>query len=421
MNQASLSDKIRLKKARIGVIGLGYVGLPLATLLAQKGFKVTGFLRSQKKVEEFASLKTLIDTVDRRLFKKVIQQKKLVPAVLSPSTLAGQDIVIICVPTPITHDKKPDLSAMKSVASVLRRLDLSGKLVINESTVAPGTTKELFGNLTRQGFLACSPERVDPGNREKSIETISKLVGGRDKKSTRLAANLYRQIIKEVVTVSSMEVAEMAKMLENTYRAVNIALANEFALLCEKVGIDILEVIQAASTKWSYQAHFPGIGVGGHCIPVDPYYLVDLANKVKSSMTVVPAALRRNNDMAHVVFEKVKSVYKRGMTIVVYGLTYKRGVDDTRESPVIAFCELLKSASIPFTVYDPIVGKDFDSLGLTRAKRIYADIFVVGTDHPQIEKDQKDFVSSKTIVIDGRNAITAKIGSRVIGVGRAIQ
>ena len=213
----------------------------------------------------------------------------------------------------------------------------------------------------------------------------------------------------------------MAKMLENTYRAVNIGLINEVALLCETLGIDILEVIAAASTKWSFQPHFPGIGVGGHCIPVDPYYLVDLASRKNSPMTVVPAALSRNSNMPRSLFAKLKDVYKKGMKIVVYGLSYKKNIADIRESPVVEFCKLLSAASIPFSVYDPhLKSERITALGFTVAVPQAVDIFVVGTDHSNLKSDHKIFVTNKTVVIDGRNAFVKPVGKMVIGVGRSL-
>mgnify|MGYP001595234757 CR=1 FL=1 len=419
MDHSRLLEKIRSKKARIGVIGLGYVGLPLAILAAKQGFYVTGFGRSKENVDKLLRGETRVDTTDKEILKNVLASKKFKPQQLSVKELQNQDIIIICVPTPITRAKSPDLTAIKHVAGELSKAKLTNQLIINESTVAPGTTRELFDGLS--DYLACSPERIDPGNHDKNVANIAKIVGGKDSHSLALAQLFYKQILSaNVVSVPDLETAEMAKMLENTYRAVNIALINEVALLCEKLGIDVLEVIRAASTKWSFQAHFPGIGVGGHCIPVDPYYLVDLSQKKKISMTVVASALQRNSDMPRALFEKVKAVYKKGMSLVVYGITYKKDVADLRESPVLVFCEHLTNASIPFGVFDPLVDKlHLQSLGLNVAKSEHADIFVVGTDHSQLVHDQKIFISSKTIVIDGRNAFAAKTGSRVIGVGRA--
>ena len=418
MNFPTLSEKIKNKNARVGIIGMGYVGLPLAILAASKGYAVTGLVRTTTKAQQLQKGSSSVDTIDKSELLEVLSNKKLIPTVLSSKELKNQDIIIICVPTPITHAKKPDLTSMKSVAKELGKANLTDCLVINESSVAPGTTRELFDNIST--FLACSPERVDPGNHDKNVANIAKIVGGIDSQSLVLAQRFYKQILSaNIVGVSNLETAEMAKMLENTYRAVNISLINEIALLCERIGIDVLEVIRAASTKWSFQAHYPGIGVGGHCIPVDPYYLLELAKINNTPMTVTRAALERNNDMPQSLYEKLRRVYKKGMSIVVYGITYKKDIADLRESPVLEFCSILEHNSIPFDVYDPLLSKSqISALGLRVAKYAHVDIFVVGTDHSQLDNDQKFFISKSTIVIDGRNAFIKKVGLRVIGVGR---
>lgn len=397
----SLLAKINSKKAKIGVIGMGYVGLPLALLLAKKGFSVTGFVRNEKRKRDF-----------NKVFKGV-------EAITSPA-LAKQDIIIICVPTPIDKNKNPDLTDLTEVANQLSKINITGKLLINESTVAPFMTRKLFTRFSGKYFLTCSPERIDPGNRDKTTEYIPKVIGGIDKASLELGIALYKTILKgEIVPVASLETAEMAKMLENTYRTVNIALINEFAKLAENCEIDILEVIKAAKTKWSFQAHYPGIGVGGHCIPVDPYYVVALAKDRGVSLPVTQTALSENEEMPRFVAEKISKNYKSGMKVLVYGITYKKDVADLRESPVLVFCEYLKKKKIEFTVYDPLINRgEIRKQNLIPGILKFTDILVVGTDHSTLQDDYKKVVGENTIVIDGRNFFKKKVGKKVLGVGR---
>lgn len=417
----SLLKKIKTKQAKIGVIGLGYVGLPLAILFAKKGFLTTGFVRSKEKQAMLSSAKSYIkdDDIIRDL-SKVLKKKKFIVKITNSSDLQKQEILVVCVPTPVTQNKKPDLADFLNVAKQFSAVDLIGKLIINESTVAPYTTRKMLGNFKSQYFLACSPERVDPGNKNKTTRNIPKVVGGISNESLKLAQELYKRVLNaEIVEVSSLESAEMAKMLENTYRAVNIALINEFAKLAEKLNIDILEVINAAKTKWTFQAHYPSIGVGGHCIPVDPYYILELAEKMNVSMKVVLDSLLENEYMPNYVLEKLLSVYKKGKKVLVYGLTYKKDVGDVRESPVILFCKLLKEKKIPFSVYDPFVSKsDIQKWGLSFGELEKSDILVVGTAHSALANDYKKIIEEYTIVIDGQNFFGKKVGKIVIGLGR---
>lgn len=417
-----LFKKIKEKKAKIGVIGLGYVGLPLAILFAKQGFLVTGFVRNKKRAWDLNQGKNhLSEPIDKGL-KEVINQKKLVVTTIESSSLQNQDLFIICVPTPVDENKKPDLSALRSVAKKLATINLSGKLVINESTVTPFTTREVFGSFKGHYFLVCSPERIDPGNKKKTTQNIPKVVGGKDKESLVLAKNLYQQILTEkIVEVSSLEAAEMVKMLENTYRAVNIALINEFAKLTEACGLDILEIIEAAKSKWSFQAHYPSIGVGGHCIPVDPYYILDFGEKKGMQMKVVRDGLLENEEMPYFVAEKVKKIYRDGMKVLVYGLTYKKDVNDLRESPVVTLCNLLKNQGIDFRAYDPLLDSEkIKELGFKPGFLKRVDLFIVGTDHNQLKKDYLKAVGSNSIIIDGRNFFISKKGKATYGVGRVL-
>lgn len=415
-NQEKLLKKIKEKKIRVAVIGLGYVGLPLAILLAKKRFNVNGYTKTEKEA-------TLIRGGFSRIgmdkeFKKVLQTGRLQVHSIKTKKLQDDEVYIICVPTPIDKNKKPDLSILKQIAKKLSKINLEGKLIINESTVAPFTTRKIFGSLGKNYFLVCSPERIDPGS-NKTLENIPKLIAGINSDSLSLAVSLYKQILKnKLVIVKNMEVVEMSKMLENTYRAVNIALVNEFAKLADKIDINILDVISAAKTKWSFQAHYPGIGVGGHCIPVDPHYILELARAKRVNMQITTDGLAENESMPEYFGQKIIDNYKKGMKILIYGLTYKKDITDLRESPVIALCQFLKKRKIPFTVYDPLLDeKHIKKLGFRIGKKRQVGIFVVGTDHKTLALDYQLMVNDRTIVIDGKNYFKNKVGKKVLGVG----
>ncbi len=420
-NHTHLLRKIQQKKAKIAIIGLGYVGLPLAILFVRKEFSVFGYSRTEEKVKLLTAGTSGLIGFDNEL-KRVIRLKKFSVDIITSKKLQDNDIFIVCVPTPITKEKKPDLSSLKNVAKQLSKINLENKLIINESTVAPFTTKNIFGTLKGNYFLACSPERIDPGS-NKSVENITKVIGGRDSKSLELGLALYLHVLKkDLIAVKSMEIAEMSKMLENAYRAVNIGLVNEFARLADAINIDILDVISVAKTKWNFYPHYPGIGVGGHCIPVDPYYVLTLASKKGIDMKIVKTGLKENEYMPKYVAEKVLKNYKKGMHVLVYGLTYKKNVSDLRESPVIDFCRILKQKNVNFTVFDPLLSKkDIQRLGFNLGKLEAVDIFIVGTDHKNLTSDSKLAIKNNTIIIDGRNFFNDRVGKKVLGVGRLVK
>ncbi len=424
MSTYNLLSRIQTKRARIGVIGLGYVGLPLALAFAKVGFSVTGFLRNPQKLRQLTlGDNYLHDPTIQKELDQVRDDGTFHVSLMDAPLIQTMDVVVICVPTPVDDTHKPDLGAMRSVAKFLKRLQLGGKLIINESTVAPGTTQKILGGLSSHTYyLACSPERIDPGNVTKTVQKIPKVVGGKDAKSGQLTAALYKTILEyPVVCVSNLETAEMVKILENTSRAVNIGLINEVARLSDAMGLDILEVIEAAKTKWSFSPHYPGIGVGGHCIPVDPYYLLEYARQKDVLMPLVSNGLKENEMMVHYVAKKFLSYYKKGMRVVVYGMTYKKDVKDIRESPVVRFCNILQKHKVAFFVYDPLLTKeDIETFGYQQGKKESVDIFVVGTDHSTIFADYPVFIGKQTIVIDGRNYFRKKVGKKVIGVGRTL-
>ena len=415
---------IKNKKVKIGIVGMGYVGLPLALLFAQNGFVVTGFVRTSKKANFLQSGRHLLsDKGITENLKRAIKNKKFTARATNTLDLQKQDVIIICVPTPVNEKKEPDITDLKNVAKELEKIDIKGKLVINESTVAPFTTRNTFFHIGKNFYLATSPERVDPGNEKHTTENISKVVGAIDKKSLFLAKTLYKQILKgKVISVGNLEEAEMAKILENTYRAVNIALINDFAKLAEKCNIDILNVIKAAKTKWSFQAHYPSIGVGGHCIPVDPYYLIELAKTKGLSMNLINDSLLVNEEMPEFVAGKVVKHYKKGMTVLVYGLTYKKNINDLRESPAMNFCKILGNKKIPFKVYDPYIKQDeIKKMGFDWGPVQRVEMLIVATDHDQLKEDSKVLIGEDTVVIDGRNYFKDKKGKLLLGVGRIMK
>src|SRR5262252_4552440 len=343
---ATLLTLIREKKARVGIIGLGYVGLPLAVEFARAGFDVTGFDVDAAKVSDINAGRSYIPDVPQHELAEVVAMRQL----------EDMDVADICVPTPLRKTKDPDLSyvvqALEGVAAALK----VGQLVILESTTYPGTTDEVALPMLEAGglkadidfFLAFSPERVDPGNPTHLTRNIPKIVGGHGQSSSRAATELYSQIVSTVVPVTSTRVAEMVKPLENTFRAVNIGLVNEIAQMCHKLDIDVWEVIEAAKTKpFGFMPFYPGPGLGGHCIPIDPYYLSWKARQSGFECRFIELAGHDNGAMPHFVVDKIGDALNRhrksinGSTVLVLGIAYKRDIDDMRESPALDVIELL--------------------------------------------------------------------------------
>jgi len=417
----------------IAVVGLGYVGLPLAVLAAEAGFTVFGIDKDRQKIGMLKKQTNyLADASLTGALRQAIRKKKLTP-ILQFKALKQCDAIFICLPTPVDAQLQPDISLLKNATEKIGIYLQKGAVVINESTVAIGTTREIIGRVLekksglkmgRDFSLVCSPERVDPGTRNKT-ENIAKLIGGIDQQSSQKAYQIYKRFIKApLITVESPEVAEGAKMLENSYRALNIALVNEFARLCEKINLDVLEVIKAASTKWSFQAHWPSLGTGGHCIPIDPYYLTGLASQYGLTMPALSAALETNREMPQWFTQKIISNYHPGNKVLLYGLAYKKNIKDLRESPALTVALALKKKNIPFQVYDPFYSKiEIKKLGFKPAPKaglLAYDLVVVATDHDILQKDSKKLISKNTIVIDGKNYFQKKVGKKVIGVGRSL-
>src|SRR5438309_4968673 len=367
-----LADKISSKNATVCVIGLGYVGVPLAVASAQAGFSVLGVDVDENKVEQISRGVCYVeDKYSEELLPSLVSSGKIKAFTKISEAVPRSDIAIICVPTPLKKNGHPDLSFLKSVAKSLSGQLTDYKLIVVESTSYPGTTREVFRPLLERGgknagkdfALVYSPERIDYGNASFGVRSIPKVVGGVDEESTRLGAAFYTAILQEkVVTVSGPSVAEATKMLENVFRYVNIALVNELAVLHEIWGVDFIEAIDAAATKpFGFMAHYPGPGVGGHCIPKDPFYLVYKAKKAGFPLRMVSPAEVLNNGMPKHTVDRLLGVLRkvkknpRSVNVAVWGLSYKGGVKDTRRSPSVALLKIFRRVGFKVVVYDPVV------------------------------------------------------------------
>ena len=419
----TLLNLIQSRQARVGVIGLGYVGLPLAVEFARAGFDVTGFDVDASKVAEINAGRSYIPDVPQHELEEAVKAGRL-RATTDPRRLEDMDVADICVPTPLRKTKDPDLSyvvqALEGVAAALK----PGQLVILESTTYPGTTDEVALPMLEAGglkadrdfFLAFSPERVDPGNPTYLTRNIPKIVGGYGPSSTRAAAALYAQIVSTVVPVTSTRVAEMVKLLENTFRAVNIGLVNEIAQMCHKLDIDVWEVIEAAKTKpFGFMPFYPGPGLGGHCIPIDPFYLSWKARQNGFECRFIELAGYVNASMPEFVVERVADALNNvrkpinGSRVHLYGMAYKKDVSDIRESPALDILELLARRGALVTYSDPYVpavkhgAQTLQAMPAADALRRPPDCMVICTDHSSFE--WQPVVESGVPVVDTRNAL----------------
>jgi UDP-N-acetyl-D-glucosamine dehydrogenase len=416
----SLEPLIRSKKAVVGVIGLGYVGLPLVRLFSLKGFRVLGFDIDPAKIEKLKRGESYIKSISNELLKKMSRRFE---ATDDFKRLKEADAIIICVPTPLHEDSRPDLSFIESTARTIGQNLRAGQLVILESTTYPGTTREIMKpELDKAGvdyLLAFSPEREDPGNKQFTNADIPKVVGGIDERSRKAASALYGSAVVQVVEVSSPEVAESAKLLENIYRCVNIALVNELKMCFERMGIDIWEVIRAASTKpFGFQPFYPGPGLGGHCIPLDPFYLSWRAKEFQFATRFIELAGQLNVQMPYYVLGRLEDAFRKfnrsiaGSTILVLGLAYKKDIDDTRESPSFKVIELLESKGATVRAHDPFLPKipttrhykhlKAKTVELTGKTLKEMDAVVIVTDHSTY--DYGWIVKNSSLVVDTRNA-----------------
>ncbi|QDT51359.1 UDP-N-acetyl-D-glucosamine 6-dehydrogenase [Symmachiella dynata] len=429
-----LDQAIADKTAKIGIVGLGYVGLPLIRAFIASGFDTMGFDVDQRKVDLLKAGKTYIDHIKPEWIQEWTASGKFEPTA-DMARLAEADTLLICVPTPLSDSRDPDLSYVEGTAKQIAAVLRPGQLVILESTTYPGTTRDvLLPILSASGleagkdfYLAYSPEREDPGNLDFSADGIPKVVGGIDETSSRLAKLLYDSAIVNTVPVSSPEVAEACKILENTYRAVNIALVNELKMLLDRMDIDVWEVIDAAKTKpFGFQAFYPGPGLGGHCIPIDPFYLSWVARKEGMQTRFIELAGEVNTHMPQYVIDRLALALNehgkpiKGSKICVLGVAYKKDVDDPRESPSFVLMDLLRERGAVLSYSDPHVPKlpqmrhhdvpDLSSEELTPEFLASQDCLLISTDHTRF--DYEAIVRHGQLIVDTRNSTKNVVDGR---------
>ena len=431
--------------SKVTIVGLGYVGLPLACLCAEKGHKVYGLDVDKNRVDSVNRNENPIE--DEYVANKLKSLKNKINATTKPDEcVPNSDVVIVCVPTPVDHNNAPDLTAVMSAASTISKFIKQGTLIVIESTIYPGTIEEVvLPILQKQKFdvrkndvlVAHCPERIDPGNgwwhnKKWTIEVLPRVVGGVTKEATQKAAEFYRSILNaEVLELSSVKAAEATKIMENTFRDVNIAFVNEMAQSFDKAGIDILEVIRGASTKpFAFMPHYPGAGVGGHCISVDPYYLIEKAKQLGFNHRFLILAREINNGMPHYTVELLENELKKlkkaikGSKVGVLGLAYKGNVDDVRESPAHEAINVLKTKGADVFVFDPHVPKESNVKDLDELLN-KSDYIILVTDHKEFKSMDLEKLKKHKIhvVIDGRNCLDKEkiksMGIAYHGIGRS--
>ena len=422
----SLQEAIARKTATVGVVGLGYVGLPLIRAFVDAGYRTMGFDVDASKVDRLLAGESYIGHIASDWIARCVEEKTFSPTA-DMSRLAEADAILICVPTPLTDSRDPDLSYVESTARTIAATLRPGQLVVLESTTYPGTTRDVLLPLLEASglavgkdfFVAYSPEREDPGNPQYTVDSIPKVVGGIDPTSQQLACELYESVVTRVVPVSTCEVAEACKIVENTYRSVNIAMVNELKTLFDRIGIDVWEVIDAAKTKpFGFQAFYPGPGLGGHCIPIDPFYLSWVARKHGMPTRFIELAGEINTRMPQYVVQKVTEALNaagqpvKGSKICILGVAYKKDVDDPRESPSFELMKLLQARGAELSYSDPHVPvlpsmRHYDlprltSVDLSPQVLAEQDCVLIATDHTAFDYDA--IVRHARLVVDTRNA-----------------
>ncbi len=426
----ALLEKIENRSAKVGVIGLGYVGLPLAVEFAHAGFEVLGYDVSERVVKLINGGGSHIKDVPAGTVAECVRSGKL-KATTDAARLGDLDAISIAVPTPLAKTRDPDMSFVLAATETVARSARAGQLIVLESTTYPGTTRELLQPaLESRGlvvgndvFLAFSPERVDPGNERWTTKNTPKVVGGVTRNCTDVATALYEACIDQVVPVSSPEAAELTKLLENTFRSVNIGLVNEMAIVCDKLGVNVWEVIDAAATKpFGFMRFTPGPGIGGHCIPLDPHYLAWKMRTLNYKTRFIDLASEINSEMPDYVVKKVAAALNddrksvRGSRVLVLGIAYKKDIDDMRESPALDVIRLLEEQGAEVSYHDPFVAKfvedghSMESVPLTDDVLTKSDAVVVVTDHSSV--DYQRVVDRASVVVDTRNATSRTKGSR---------
>jgi UDP-N-acetyl-D-glucosamine dehydrogenase len=425
-----LREKIESKRALVGVVGLGYVGLPLAVAFANVGFRITGIDRSKSKVATINAGKSDVEDVASSAVAALVDSKN-VTATNTYTAIQKLDVVVICVPTPLSKTKDPDVSYILSAVNGIKKHLRHGHLIILESTTYPGTTEELILPILeatglkagQDFFLAFSPERIDPGNKTYGVKNTPKVVGGITDKCTQTAKLFYEQTISEVIDVSSSQSAEVVKLLENTFRSVNIGLVNEVALMCDRLGIDVWEVIDAAATKpFGYMPFYPGPGLGGHCIPIDPHYLSWKLRTLNYRARFIELAGDINANMPDYVIRKVNDALNwnhksiNGSRILILGVAYKRDISDVRESPALDVIKLLQEKGAHIQYNDPRVPKIsldkgyLSSVGLDVKLLHQMDCVVIITDHS--DYDYQWIADNVQCLVDTRNATKGVLNNK---------
>ena len=428
VKEPTLLERIVAKNAVVGICGLGYVGLPLALTFGEKGFAVIGFDIDQRKIDAIGKGQSYIKHIAAERISKATRAEKPFAATMDFRRAAQADALILCVPTPLNANREPDMTYIENTARAIGPYVRPGQLVVLESSTYPGTTEEVVKPIIEQlsglragidFFLAFSPEREDPGNPHFHTASIPKVVGGYTSQCTELACALYASAITKVVPVKGTREAELTKLLENIFRCVNIALVNEMKLLCERMNIDLWEVIDAAKTKpFGFMPFYPGPGLGGHCIPIDPFYLTWKAREFEFNTRFIELAGEISWQMPHHVVERTMQALNdqgkalKGARVLILGLAYKKNIDDLRESPSIRLIELFREKGAAVSYHDPYCPKmkemrhqpkymlEMESVPLESAKEM--DVVVIATDHDCI--DYQQLVRDARLVIDTRNA-----------------
>jgi UDP-N-acetyl-D-glucosamine dehydrogenase len=430
--KAELLRRIASREAKIGIVGLGYVGLPLVVGLANAGFRVVGVDVNAEKVALLQQGRSYIEDVTDGTLAPLVESG-LFQATTDYAALADVDAISVCVPTPLRKTRDPDISYIVDAAERIAQLNATGKLLVLESTTYPGTTEEVIlpllsedGHVAgRDFFLAFSPERIDPGRVDFTLHNTPKVIGGMTPACLEVALALYGTVVENPVPVSSTAAAEMVKLLENTFRAVNIGLVNEIALMCDRLGLDVWEVIQAAATKpYGYMTFYPGPGLGGHCIPIDPLYLSWKLRTLNFTARFIELADTINKQMPEHVVTKIADALNddgkavRGSKILLTGVAYKPNVGDTRESPALDIIHLLQTKGAEVGYHDPFVPDlahehfDLRSEPLSDAALSNADCVVVVTNHDAVDHDR--IRSRARLVVDTRNAVAPGDGARIV-------
>ena len=429
MSEKELAARIEGRKAVVGIVGMGYVGLPLARTFCAAGFRCVGYDIDPGKIARLKAGKSYIKHIPSSTIAQMVRSKRF-RATGKPADLRACDAILICVPTPLNKTRDPDMTYIVATCEMLTSVLRPGQLVVLESTTYPGTTREVVKPILertglkaeRDFFLAFSPEREDPGRKDYTTETTPKVVGGLGPRSRRLATALYAGAIAKVVPVSSCEVAESAKILENVYRCVNIAMINELKVLFDRMGINVWEVIAAASTKpFGFQPFYPGPGLGGHCIPIDPFYLTHKAKEYGFDTRFIRLAGEINTRQPHYVVEKAEEVLRRfrksigRSRVLILGIAYKKDIDDVRESPALKIYSLLRRKGAKVDYYDPLIPetgphrrfpRKLSSISYSREKIASYDLLLLVTDHSCFPYGE--ILENARLILDTRNAFPSR-------------